>query len=266
MTEEAGSPNPVQPGSSSPTWRESLSADLKDNPVLTRFNDVSELAKEHVNVQSLIGRKGVIKPKEDDPNDVRRYYTEIGCPESWDKYEDPKVQIPEVLAPFFQVEKLQSMKKLAHELGVPKGAFEKMAEVMLQNQVNEFSMLSEQSAGELKQNEAALRKEWGMAYDQKVTLAKKVSETYGTSELEQEFLAMHGSNPALISIMSKVGKDISEDIIVKARAANGVQRMTPQEAMTEANRLMASEAFLNGQHPENASAKQRVNDLFKMAR
>lgn len=266
MTEQAGSQDPVKQGSQGPTWRDQLTDDLKNHPTLANFQDINSLAKEHVNVQSLIGRKGIMPPKEGDAADLKRFHKELGAPEEWGGYEDPAVQIPEKLAPFFQVEKLNEMKKLSHELGLSKAQFKKLSETYLNDQLAELSMLTEQSAEELKAGDLALRKQWGMAYEQNKELSVKIAETYATSDAEKEFLSLHGNNPALISMLAKVGKDISEDTIAQVRANQGVRAMEPQAAIAEAERLMASEAFLNGNHPENTAVKKRVNDLFNMSR
>ena len=61
------------------TWRDSLPDDLKNNATLANFDNVENLAKSYVHAQSVIGKKGVIKPGEKASDEEwGNFYKELG--------------------------------------------------------------------------------------------------------------------------------------------------------------------------------------------
>lgn len=78
---------PSEDPPSSPSFLESLPEELREDPAFANIEGVDQLAREHVNLQSLLGRKGVVLPKDGDDDDRERFYNELGRPDTPDDYE-----------------------------------------------------------------------------------------------------------------------------------------------------------------------------------
>ena len=98
MSDESDAGSDVEVESAEPvsSFRDGISQEFRDDPSIAKFNTVDDLAKEHVNLQSLLGRKGVIVPNQDDSPDIwSKYRSENNIPESFDKYNLEGFQKPE---------------------------------------------------------------------------------------------------------------------------------------------------------------------------
>src|SRR3546814_6770898 len=63
-------------------WRSALSEEVRGHPALQGFDGVDALAREHVHLQRLIGRKGIVPPGEDAGEEERaRFYEALGRPD-----------------------------------------------------------------------------------------------------------------------------------------------------------------------------------------
>src|SRR3546814_16931008 len=69
-------------------WRSALSEEVRGHPALQGFDGVDALAREHVHLQRLIGRKGIVPPGEDAGEEERaRFYEALGRPAAPADYE-----------------------------------------------------------------------------------------------------------------------------------------------------------------------------------
>ena len=90
-------PEPAPEPAPQPTsWRDGLSDDLRNHPGLQKYEDVGALAKGFLSQSELVGRKGVILPKEGDAEDRQRFYSELGRPESVEGYDLGDFAPPEI--------------------------------------------------------------------------------------------------------------------------------------------------------------------------
>jgi len=123
-----------------------------------------------------------------------------------------------------------------------------------------------------QKSEAALRKEWGAAYNQNIALAqaafthfaKEMGNEGGpaiTSLMEESGL---GDHPLLLKFFSKVGEAIGEDTI--AGKPKGMI-MAPEQALAEIAKIQgdANGPYYKKDHPEHTFMVQKMADLFKMA-
>ena len=101
------------------SWRDGLDVGLKEHPALTTIADVPTLAKSFVETKEMVGRKGIILPKEGDAGDLIRFRTEIGVPGSPEEYDLGDFKPPEGL-PWSDDFQSKMLTKL-HTLGIPNG-------------------------------------------------------------------------------------------------------------------------------------------------
>lgn len=243
------------PTSTTPHWRDSLPADLKDHPSLASFTDIGNLAKSYVNAQSMIGKKGVIPPTDKSSDEEwDNFYKQIGRPEA-DKYEfdTPKEA---------NADTIKAFKAVAHKAGLlPKqakalvewfGGFEKEAS----------GKLSEQKALEQKASLENLKKEWGTGYDKEITAAKLAVKEVGGEEFAQYLEKTGlGNDAGMIKAMAKFGKLLGED---KIRGANtGRMGVTPEEAKAKIAELTSDPAYADSRHGRHQVLVNQVSELYK---
>ena len=70
------------------SWRDTLPDDLKSDATLNKYSDIPNLAKAHIELQKLIGQKGIIKPgKEASPEQIKAFREALGIPSDPSKYD-----------------------------------------------------------------------------------------------------------------------------------------------------------------------------------
>lgn len=111
-------------GTNGKSWLDTLPDDIKGDPSLAVFKDVSGLAKSFVNAQKMIGADKVIIPNEKSSEEEwNAFYQKMGRPESPDKYEI-KAPNGQDLNP----EIAKGFKEVAHQLGLSPKQVAKLAD------------------------------------------------------------------------------------------------------------------------------------------
>jgi hypothetical protein len=123
----------------------------------------------------------------------------------------------------------------------------------------------------LEAGTAALKTEWGAAFEQNLGLAKKALAHYGnpalTAELERTGL---GNSPELAKVMAKLGGQLSEDnLIGRNTAPDGDRINSPTEAKQQISALRGDKEFLkayaDNKHPGHADAVAKMTKLYEQA-
>lgn len=259
---------PVTPGS----WRDSLSADLQGNPTLAGINSVEDLAKEHVNVQRIIGVDKMPRPQEGWTEEQwGEHHTRMGRPADVKDYDLSKLEVQEgyPVDEGFQGAMVEAMHK--------RGASQEMVAGVLQDYYNlTGEQLSAQGVDIQQTTEnriGDLRKEWGKSYDAQVDLAKRAimagaGESYqelGNIQLKDGTLL--GDHPSVIKTFAALGGKMSEHGLVGATASRASR--SPAEARNDIANLKADQNFLNAltnnQNPEHAMAVDKWSRLHEAA-
>lgn len=245
-------------GGSAPTWLQSLPEDIRGNPTLSKYADINGLAKAHVELQGLVGKKGVIVPGDkSSPEQWKDFFKQIGQPEI-DKFELKAPDGKKVADTT-----IDGFKKFAHEAGL----LPKQAQGLL-----EWYLGVEESSGQQKlktlQTESqtkleGLKKEWGDGYDKQVKLALLGVREVGGEEF-QKYLQDTGlgNDVQIIRMMAKVGAILGEDKI-RGDGAGGNFGQTPAELQGEIDKLRANPAYTDSRHASHASVNKQMEELYK---
>ncbi len=254
-------------------WRESLSPDLRENPTLANLDSVEALAKEHINVQKLIGGEKLARPQEDwTPEQFDDFYTQLGRPAKVEDYNLDGVERPEGVDwdDGFQ----------SHMLGIlhKGGASNDLVRQVLAG-YGEYvgSAVSADNVDKAQTRESQiqdLRSEWGKSFDAQVDLAKRALRA-GAGEGFEELADLEmagggklGDNPAVIKAFATLGGKMNEHGLVGGTSSVRTT-LSPQEAGAQRNKLMADEtfleAYLNAEHLEHGAAVKRMTALTEMA-
>lgn len=254
------------------SWRDGLSDDLRNHPELVNIPDTAGLAKMYVGQTELVGRKGVILPKEDDADDKARFYSELGRPDTADDYDLGDFAPGEGLPWSDTVQ--TSMMTAMHTAGLTNGQVNDVVRAYAESQGQEFEGLQERIAEATSEVEKGLRKEFGSSYDAKIDLANRAfAMAAGDKADEIRQIVMGdgtrlGDNLALVRMFARLGESLGEDSL-RGGGASASFAKSPDQAKAELSTLAIDENFekvlMDRNHPEHQRAVDRRAALFEQA-
>jgi len=230
--------------------------ELKDHPSLKNFKSPNDLAKSWVNAQKLIGKDKIpLLSEKSTPEERDAFYNKLGRPEKPEGYKfEP---LPE---PIQNESREKNFQTFAHKQGLTQAQASELRGWWAEEMNAEMSQMSEQNEVSQKETETALRREWGMAYQQKMVTANKVLSQF-SEPTQKKLMGAFGNDPDVIRDLAKFGGKFSEAGIV-GKTPDAM--MSPEEAKAELAKIHANPAFLDGQHPEHKLILERRTQLFKM--
>ena len=238
-----------------------IPAEYKEEKSLQNFNKMDDFVKSYLHSQKLVGLDKIPVPnKHATDEDWKEVYKRLGSPETADGY---KYSLPEGHA--VPEDTLKSFSEEAVKLGLlpnqADGIMKYYNDIVNQG-VNDQTIKSEEAR---KISEQDLRKEFGSAYENKITGAKNLATaTLGADFLNTTMLS-DGSklwdNPHIVKAFAQLSEKLSEDDIVKGD--------TPSYLSTnEINKQIASlqqpgSAYWDKKHPGHTLAVEEVSALIR---
>lgn len=232
---------------------EAAPADFKPVLQAKQFDDVGKVLKSYIEMEKFAGgfKSKLNIPDQLDDAAINTIYTKLGRPESPDKYEfkkgeNIKVELNEDL--------LNNFKKFAHSKNITAAQFNDLVNFQMEAMQSAIEA-EERQAAEAKQRAAeALKAEWKEKYEDNFKQAKATAEKLEIlADLEALGLA---DNPTTIKMLAKLNSKLSEDTLKPKTSDITISK---QE---ELRKIMESEAFKNGMHPEHATVFKRYIELF----
>lgn len=230
-----------------------LDADLAANKTIAALagQPVSKALRMLADAEAMIGRKGVILPKgPDDQEGLAAFRKAIGVPETPDQY--PAPPLPEGLVADEATDK--QLRAWALELGWTPQQYTGFAQRIADWNVATQRQQQQQRAASLEAARAALRTEWGPAYDAQVQLANTAAAAFA-DEKDLAALAEAGllEHPAFLRLMAQVGQAVAPDRLSRPQGGAVVDATDLAAKIEE---LMKSPAYLT----ERGPAHDRVLD------
>jgi hypothetical protein len=272
-TPEPAATPAAAPASVVSTWRDGLEPDLRSNPSLEKFKDVGSLAKSYVEVQGLVGKKGIIKPGENATEEqVSEYYKALGRPDDVSGYELDTFEVPEVLADVWDMNATSEVAAEAFRLGVTKEQFNGLLAKQAEVQAAQLGERVQAVKSSRENTESVLKEKWGMAYDGQKDLAQRSFKTAAAAvgidpaELAGSLLpdgGTIGDNPHLALIFAKLGEGGKELGFLGGKG--GFTTKTPESAQKELDTLNLNPALYDRSNPEHKALVEKRDALLKMA-
>ena len=289
MSELLNESTPAQVQDQAPTptndFLACLPDDLKNEPSLGSFKDITALAKSFVSAQRMLGNSvriptddsapeakaeffkkletipGVVRlPEDNDIEGRNQLLTKLGRPATADEY---KLDLPEGTQE--DPTQLAEFKKLAFELGLNKKQAQELTDFNMKIKQSEHENLVKIHAT----NEASIKEKWGQDFDNRLTAAKLVVRSYA-EKMPDEVKALVnsplGNNPALLQILADFGKSLHE-----TQALTGSEGLkfgtTPQEALEKISEIQSNRghAFHNAKDPGHNVAVEKMHRLYEAA-
>ena len=236
-------------------WKASLSDEIRADKSLENIKDIEALAKSYVHAQKLVGSDKIPVPnKFATEKDWDAVYEKLGRPADATGY---KYDLPEDQS--LDNEALNNFSVQAHKLGLLPGQANGIVKFY-----NEMTAASIQEA-DLKATNAReassteLKKEWGQAFDQKISQAANLAKSVGASELFNANLAdgtKLGDHPVMIRAFAQLAAQMGEDSITQS---SGPAFQTPAQIEKEIGELTApGSAYWDKNHPNHQVAVEEV--------
>lgn len=240
------------------SWRDSLPDDLKADPTLSKYSDVANLSKAHIELQKKFGQKGVFKPGKDaSPEEVKAFREQMGIPTSPDKYD---------LGDFGDVKVDPSIvdwaKKIGSEHGVEPAALKAIiADYVKTESANEKAMETALKAA-VQEGFDGLRTEWGEAFQRNIDRANFAVQKTGGQALVDRLKEFGADNdPLILKHFAEVAKLYGEDQLREAGAGDGAQ--SPLELDAEIKQVQARMFAMKPTDGAYASTKLKYESLWK---
>lgn len=268
VTPDTNAAPPETPPSASASWRETLPDDLKESASLSKFETVEGLAKSYTNLEKMLGGDKVNIPKDGDEEGLERWYKAGGWPEDAKGYEfEPPAEVPEGMVYDEELDGrlsgiLHSAKLDKRQAAAVRTELMKMVGEGAMENMDASKLADDQRAQALAESEAALKKEWGNAYEQNGKIAgRAINQLFGdelTAVFEENGL---GNHPALIRAAHQMGKKLIGE---KELIGEGLNEPSPKDLDEQISSYRASnkDALQDGSHPDHALAVQKLTDLY----
>lgn len=196
-------------------WRATLPDDLKADPSLKDFKDVGSLATSYVADKKKLGEAlrstGLKAPADDAPDEEwGAYYAKLGRPETPDKYGFPVPTLPEGMGEV-DPDGVAQFRKEAHAAGLTDRQAGRLMSWYATYHVSGVDKLTEHTAAERKTAVAALKTEWGAAYDRNVSLARQATKDLFEDDPQiAHAIENAGNNVALLKGLARIGERMLE--------------------------------------------------------
>jgi len=242
-----------------PDWTTGLNEDLRGYVQNKGFKDPAAAIDSYRNLEKLMGvpKERLLKlPEKDDDPAWSEVHARLGRPASPDEYKiDGENK-----------EFAKWAKETFHGLGLNK----KQAEALF-GKYNEFAKghSTKQMEAQVQQaqaSEAALKKEWGAAYDQNVMTAKKAAMTFGLTKEVIDKLESAMGYAEVMKFMSTIGSKVGEDsFVASSSSSRGFGVMTPEQAKNRISGLKQDREFIAKLSQGNAEARAEWDRLNQWA-
>jgi hypothetical protein len=225
-----------------------------------KFTNIAALAKSYESLERLNGNPNkVTLPGENSTEEERRaFFTALGVP---DKPEGYAIERPKDLDErLWDEERNKGFLALAHKHGITPAAAKALVEFEAANTKAALEKAETDAKAATAGLVAALKKEWGAAYDEKRQAAAVIFEKLGGAELFGQDTVID-NHPAFTKLLAKVADMVGE----KGTAAGlkDQRRGSVEDASAELNRIMGDKAdpYFKAGHPSHDDRVAYVMDL-----
>lgn len=252
----------------------SLPSELRDNPHISKHIDLASLAKDHVNAQGMIGRKGVVLPNTEDISDVGRFLTELGRPETPSDYVRPEGQESEALG--VTADFRDNIDSILHEAGLTQEQYNRIVPGWAELVDRQQDALIEGHQRNAVEQIESLKQEFGAAYGPKMAAGERaLVSVFGDQandilDIQLSDGTLLGNNSDFVRGLIRMGEDhYVDDGLVDTRGVRVGGPMTPETAKAEIEKLMATSDFtdqyFDKNHAGHKEANSKMEGLYMMA-
>lgn len=222
---------------------------------------LDDVLTSYKNVEGMVGGRVKI-PDTEDADGWNDLYTRLGRPEAPDAYE---LELPDDHTP----EVVDWFKKAAHEAGLSQaqsgrifGSYNEMVAGMQQQ-------AQQQAEADSAAQMDALKREWGQAYEGKITAAKSAATRLGVEGEMVDKMASAVGLQETLKLFANMGEAIGEDSFAsgddRSQGSSAGMGLSPAQAQAQVNDLLADPNFSARYQRGEPAAVQRISNLYAQA-
>lgn len=245
-------------------------------------NPKLQMAKEHANLQKLLGQRTTQIPNEQTPPEQRKaFYQQLGVPDTIEGYD---IQPTKFAAEDAELGKLihetrndaviQEVLAQAQAEGVPKAAMQKLVQTFenavlkhqkaeLQTQMAARAAQQAASKADNAAYEDLMRREYGDNVTAVESTGKALLNQYISPEKRQKLLALPNESVVILAdVLYNIGtKTLSEDKFSHMKNA-GAMASNVNDIRRQGEKMMMDPRYTNPNDAEHASYKKMVDEHF----
>lgn len=246
--------------------------ELLRSPALEGVTDLDTMAQRIVDLNSQLSMESVRIPG---PNaskeDIDAFYKRLGRPDKPEDYAlDPQEGLEEGVTVDPQLKNW--FQNAAHKYGLTKAqatAFVKDWNGFINDGVKQNRQQFEHDSNATI---TQLQGEFGAAFKPALAAGSKIVRELGGEEMAKLMdNPLYGNNPAVLRLITNLGKHFGNDPKFVTGSPSGGMMMTPQEATAEARRIMneadaaGKKPYWDKRHPQHNDYVQKVMNLYSIA-
>lgn len=261
-TPPAGDPPATPPAAKPESWYHGLNEELTGVVEAKQWGSLEDALTSYRNLEKLHGvpAEQLLKlPEKAEDEGWAEVHKRLGVPEN---AEDYKLPVPEGDDGAYA----KIMQEWFHEAHIPLDAARKIAELnnsRIAKQIEDGNAAYQVS---VKEDTAALQRDLGAAYEDKMNVAKGVFKAMELTKEQVDGMEQAMGYGPLMKFLMKVGERMGESNFISGGGGGGEGGpVTPNAALTEITALKADPEFRAKIASGDADAKQRLENLHKMA-
>jgi hypothetical protein len=151
-------------------WLDLLPEDLKTSSELSRVKSLEDLAKNYVQSQKFISSSVRIPAEDAPPEELDKFYSRLGVPETPDKYEISVSEDFKALGMVPDDSMLEGFKSVSKKNNLTPKQAQGVVDGYYELEAEKAKVLVEQANNEFAESQQVLKKEWRGAYQDNVDL------------------------------------------------------------------------------------------------
>lgn len=244
-------------------WHQALPEDFRNDPSISKFKTVEDLAKSYTHIQKQVGKDKIPLPDKEfaTDDDWKGVFEKLGLPGDKDGYQ--LSDLPEG----FTDDDAAWLKEAALGANILPNQLSKFVKAYGERTSAQTKAMMDGYEQEIVNNKNELKKEYGAAYDSELEratgAAKYLFADEGVKMLENTGLS---GNPHMVRALVKVADMMKDAKIVNPKGGEGFEAMTPEKAQTEVNKIMGDteHPYWKSDHPSHMDAVKKVQSLNEM--
>ena len=227
-------------GSVAKSWKSSVRTDLKDSPLLQKFEDtpdgLNKALESHANLEKLLGHDKVPIPK--DVNDIEgwnRFSKALGIPDKATGYGLPDPTYPDDMKGM-AIDK-NKFADIVHAHKLTPAQAQGLWKAYNDVNIDAYGKAMEAHKKSINDVVTRLKGEWGDAYNVNIELGQTVINKFSPDQETNDYLTNQLSkDPRAIKFLAKIGEQFAENKVGEFQMKRF--SLAPEEAQNEINKMV----------------------------
>ena len=223
----------------------------------------SDVLKSYVNLEKQVGADKVVLPAEG--SDLAEWdgWSKLGTPENADEY---ALAVPEGFENNYDQSLSDWFREAAHKAKMPSQQAQALHDAFVERMMGSVQEQVTESQQQQETWESELKKEFGTAFDARVSAARSALREFGTPELQSLIDASGlGSNPEFVRAFAKIGMALGNGPQFKDAETSGQFGTTPDMAKEQIAKIRGNPALYDKGHPEHNVLNAKLTKLNELA-